>query len=98
MSVGQVLKRRPASTDLKPDTGELAGIAVAAGRSRRQRRACAPVCMGMLRMPRFYFHVLDGSAIVDETGTEHPSIDAARIEAVKLASGVLREGIADRIW
>jgi hypothetical protein len=49
-------------------------------------------------MPRFYFHVLDGSATTDETGTELPNIDAAKTEAVKLASGILREVVPERIW
>jgi len=49
-------------------------------------------------MPRFYFHIVDGSARADDTGEELPSIDVAKIEAARLAGAVLREGIADEIW
>jgi hypothetical protein len=49
-------------------------------------------------MPHFYFHVVDGSAIADDTGEELPNIDAAKIEAARLAGAVLSEGIADEIW
>jgi len=49
-------------------------------------------------MPRFYFHIVDGSSIADDTGEELPSIDAAKIEAARLAGAVLSEGIADEIW
>jgi hypothetical protein len=49
-------------------------------------------------MPRFYFHILDGSALFDFTGVELPGIDAAMTEAVRFAGAVLRDGIADEIW
>jgi hypothetical protein len=49
-------------------------------------------------MHRFYFHVVDGSAIADDTGEELPSIEAAKIEAARLAGAVLSEGIADEVW
>jgi hypothetical protein len=49
-------------------------------------------------MPRFYFHIVDGSAIADDTGTELPGIEAAKIEAARLAGAVLSEGIAEKIW
>jgi hypothetical protein len=49
-------------------------------------------------MPRFYFHVVDGSGIADDTGEERPSIDAAKTEAARFAGAVLSEGIADEIW
>jgi len=49
-------------------------------------------------MRRFYFHLVDGSAIPDDTGVELPSVEAAKIEAAKFAGAVLSEGIADGIW
>jgi hypothetical protein len=49
-------------------------------------------------MPRFYFHVLDGSALFDDSGLELPGIDAAMKAAVRFAGAVLREGIADDLW
>src|SRR4051812_21549043 len=49
-------------------------------------------------MARFYFHVLDGSALSDDTGLELPGIDAAKIAAVRLAGAVIRDGIPDEVW
>jgi hypothetical protein len=40
-------------------------------------------------MPRFYFHVKDGADIRDEVGTELPSIDAARNQAVASSSEMI---------
>jgi len=45
-------------------------------------------------MPRYFFHILDGTALTDETGVELADLAAARIEAVKLVAGVLRGGTA----
>jgi len=43
-------------------------------------------------MPRYFFHILDGTALTDETGVELADLAAARIEAVKLVAGVLKGG------
>jgi pyruvate formate-lyase activating enzyme-like uncharacterized protein len=42
-------------------------------------------------MPRFYFHVKDGADIRDEVGTELPSIDAARNQAIASSSEMIRD-------
>lgn len=49
-------------------------------------------------MPRYYFHILDGTALTDETGVELPSITAARTEAIKLVAGVLFGGVLPGFW
>ena len=49
-------------------------------------------------MPRFHFHVLDGAALTDTTGAELPDINAAKVEAIKFAGGVLLDGIDVSIW
>ena len=49
-------------------------------------------------MPRYYFHILDGTSVIDETGVELAGLQAARVEAIELAGAVLREGISDRFW
>ncbi|WP_210352251.1 DUF6894 family protein, partial [Bradyrhizobium rifense] len=41
---------------------------------------------------------MDGTALIDETGVELPDIAVARSEAIKLAAGVLREGLAGHFW
>ena len=57
-----------------------------------ERRDCAPASNGSRHMPRYYFHILDGTALLDETGEELADIEAARKEAVQLIAGVLRGG------
>jgi hypothetical protein len=49
-------------------------------------------------MPHFYFHVLDGSGIADDTGAVLASIEVAKIEAARLAGAVISEGISDKVW
>lgn len=49
-------------------------------------------------MPRFHFHVLDGSAVTDIEGLELPNIAAARTEAIRLAGAVLKDYRGDDIW
>jgi hypothetical protein len=48
-------------------------------------------------MPRYYFHVEDGHSNLDGEGTEFPGLNAARIEAVRLAGAVLGES-AETFW
>lgn len=40
-------------------------------------------------MPRYFFHTADGALSPDKDGTELPDLDAARMEAVKLAGEVI---------
>ena len=40
-------------------------------------------------MPRYYFHVMDGRAVVDTDGTELPDLAAVRKEAVRTAGEIL---------
>ncbi|HEV7255253.1 MAG TPA: hypothetical protein VGN97_19370 [Mesorhizobium sp.] len=41
-------------------------------------------------MPRFFFHVMDGRALIDHEGTEVPDAQAARAEALRTAGEILR--------
>jgi hypothetical protein len=43
-------------------------------------------------MPRYYFHVMDGRATIDEDGTELPDVEAARDEAIRTAGEILASG------
>jgi hypothetical protein len=47
---------------------------------------------------RYHFHVVDGSAQVDEEGTELADVNAAKAEAVRLAGEVLRDTAHGDIW
>jgi hypothetical protein len=40
---------------------------------------------------RYFFNQLNGQYKPDDLGTEFPMIDAARLEAVRYAAGVLRD-------
>ncbi|KRB27729.1 DUF6894 family protein [Mesorhizobium sp. Root172] len=42
-------------------------------------------------MPRYFFHVRDGTDMPDDTGTELPDDNAARTEAVVLSGGLLKD-------
>jgi hypothetical protein len=42
-------------------------------------------------MGRFFFHTEDGRSVSDEDGTELESIEAARVEAVRVFGDMLRE-------
>lgn len=42
-------------------------------------------------MPRYFFHVVDGSTFTDLEGTELPNIKAARNEAVRFAGSLLKD-------
>ena len=52
-------------------------------------------------MPRYYFHSEDGRRFPDEEGTELPSDDAARLEAVRVLGELLRghepKGVLDAL-
>ncbi len=47
-------------------------------------------------MPRYYFHVMDGRALVDTEGTDMASLDEMRMEAIRMAGRVLSDD-ADRM-
>ncbi len=40
-------------------------------------------------MPRFFFHVMDGRAIIDTVGVELAGVTEARAEAVRAAGTIL---------
>ena len=43
-------------------------------------------------MPRYYFHIQDGTGrIVDDEGSEHADLDAARDEAVESARELMSQ-------
>lgn len=49
-------------------------------------------------MQRYYFHIVDGSALTDDTGTELADFAEARIEAIKLVAGLLGGGVLPGFW
>jgi len=43
-------------------------------------------------MPRYYFNIEDGHTTIDNEGSEHPDLQAARQEALVTSSETLRDG------
>lgn len=48
-------------------------------------------------MPRYHFHTADGHRWSDPEGSDLPDLQAARAEAVRFASEMLR-GKAEELW
>jgi hypothetical protein len=48
-------------------------------------------------LPRFYFHVRDGSEFIDDEGQELPNLDEAREQAVIAAGEAIRD-LGKRFW
>jgi hypothetical protein len=46
-------------------------------------------------VPRFHFHVLDGTALTDTDGLVLPDTAAAKSEAIRLTGAVLRDYTGD---
>jgi hypothetical protein len=49
-------------------------------------------------MARYFFHVQDGVRYEDETGTELPSLIAARTRALKVCGDMLASGTHPDLW
>jgi hypothetical protein len=47
---------------------------------------------GLVRMPRYYFHVRNDKAFDDDTGELHQTRQAAEAQAVQLASELAADG------
>ena len=63
--------------------------------SRHSRRVLLPQLKGAHRCAIF-FHVMNGEAVIDEVGSEHPDLDAMRQEAMVSAGQMLSTG--DQDW
>src|SRR3954454_442763 len=59
---------------------------------RRLRETCAPACKSRkARMPRYFFHVIDGIETIDSEGTVLADVEEARAEAIVLSGAMLRD-------
>ena len=43
-------------------------------------------------MPRYFFHIMNGQAIIDDVGVELPDMDAVRVEAIRSSGAMLSDG------
>lgn len=48
-------------------------------------------------MPRYFFHVIDGVEMLDDTGTELSGPDEARAEAIVLSGEMLKD-LGGKFW
>ena len=48
-------------------------------------------------MPRYFFHVLDGHSLPDDTGTELPDVYTAQAEAISTGGEILRD-LGAKFW
>jgi hypothetical protein len=59
-----------------------------------ERHEMLPPKSRSLPVPRYFFHVMDGKAIIDDTGMELDSMHEVRHQAIRTAGEILSEGIA----
>src|SRR3954471_23139160 len=65
---------------------------------RRLRETCAPACKSRkARMPRYFFHVIDGIETIDSEGTVLADVEEARAEAIVLSGAMLRDS-GGKFW
>src|SRR5215207_9148443 len=65
---------------------------------RRLRETCAPACKSRkARMPRYFFHVIDGIETIDSEGTVLANVEEARAEAIVLSGAMLRDS-GGKFW
>src|ERR687893_1642655 len=62
-----------------------------------ERCVCSRLLAKERPMPRYFFHVIDGRAIIDHEGTEFPNLRTARAEAIRMAGAILRDE-GDKFW
>jgi hypothetical protein len=53
---------------------------------------------GEALMPRYFFHVRDGTQVLDEVGVDLPDIASAQATAVQLSAEILRDGVITPPW
>lgn len=49
-------------------------------------------------MSLFYFNIRDGRTMLDEVGTELPSLAAAREQAISTSGQILKNGAGPAMW
>ena len=49
-------------------------------------------------MSRYFFHVCDGTVVLDDVGVELPDITSAQTTAVQLTAEILKDGMHGPLW
>jgi hypothetical protein len=49
-------------------------------------------------MARYFFHVSDGTFVLDEVGVELPDVTSAQTAAIQLTAEILKDGVSGPLW
>jgi hypothetical protein len=49
-------------------------------------------------MARYFFHVSDGTLVLDEVGIELPDVTSAQKTAIELTAEILKDGMSGPLW
>ena len=49
-------------------------------------------------MARYFFHVSDGTLVLDDVGVELPDITSAQATALQLIAEILKDGMLGPLW
>ena len=49
-------------------------------------------------MSRYFFHVCDGTLVLDDVGVELPDVTSAQTTAIQLTAEILKGGMSGPLW
>jgi hypothetical protein len=49
-------------------------------------------------MARYFFHVSDGTLVLDDVGVELPDVASAQTTAIQLTAEILKDGMLGPLW
>ena len=49
-------------------------------------------------MSRYFFHVCDGTLVLDDVGVELPDVTSAQTTAIQLTAEILKDGMHGPLW
>lgn len=49
-------------------------------------------------MARYFFHVCDGTLVLDDVGVELPDIFSAQTTAIEVITEILKDGMSKPLW
>jgi hypothetical protein len=49
-------------------------------------------------MARYFFHVSDGTLVLDDVGVELPDVTSAQTTAIQLTAEILKDGMLGPLW
>jgi len=49
-------------------------------------------------MPRYFFHIHDGTSALDDTGTELPDLASAQSAALQTSGEIIKQASMENLW